>query len=1603
MIGRIREMVVEVTSFGDRDSSSQRSHSGSNYSTSVDRRKRVQERCRDLTGCIGFQADSVRNQVEHIVALWESFNARHGDPDLALEELWSQLLHTYKEWSNKVWRPLTNESQVQEDHLRDVCLFLLLWGELANLRFCPELHLYLFAASRAHFCNVAARRSYRSSLSSSDVPTGLFMKEIVKPIYRVFLKETYNQEPGRAPVFRFGGAPAPPGASNYDDWNELFWDPHRLQRHLKIQRSVIASPQATPVTERSGLRSSLQDWLRKPPPTQVHIICKQPHEVWLRLADVDWQASFEHRKSHLEVHSLFPLLVGHYRIFLAHTVAFVVLLLYYARDWGSWEERAAIGLLAPLWMTFSMVGFQVLTPGLSVYNRIKMLLKLVFVWWLPVMSFVVVVLEKEGWWRFPESVVVLGFKFPVATEDKIAEHIMLAIHFTLSTLVFLMAMSPQTQNLYAWKFFPRLSQTHRVPTMLFWVAVISAKLLFDIMILEYVGEALKMVVALADAEDNDYTRTLLVGTQSFLLVAPAALCFFAGLPLFATSIIAFVGAFRGVRSLRGCRLCLYRRGFGLSSIPRVMCERVIQVDDEERGPRGPTGGVARWWQNTPDSNREAAVDIWNKILEELRERDLISDQEYSDLSFRSAAAAKSGKWPDIPRLLDPWDVVPMNRLPKNKEARRRIITFARSTQMRNLPEGSVRQMPSLTVVVPHYSETIRYTREDLITRTGSSELLRFLVQYYQGEFRNFAERVCSGMARPNLADSNGQFSNSAAAAAADAAVSRDRPGFDEEELYKWASLRMQTLWRTVEGLCNSYVRALEALSKHQEPRLSDVDRRVLLKDRFQLVVAMQQYAKFADPTSDKYDVRMQAATEALLAVFGDFLSIAYISEEGSGEAKRYYSCMIDSTCAEPKNGGMRRPRFKIELPGWPILGNGKSDNQNCAVIYTRGEILQVIDANQDAYFESSLFLPLALQEFNRVTPAGRRPGILGFREHIFSNIGILGKMAADSEFAFGTVVQRTMDWPMESRLHYGHPDMMDKLQIIQQGGVSKATKGLNLSEDVFAGIDLALRGGWTAYREYFHVGKGRDMGFMSVLSFHSKVSMGNGEQAITRQWMRLGLGLPWPRLLGIFYTHVGHYLNQCLLTWSMKAFAFMVAWYGICSQYELGVEGAAIHEGAHYFGYLYFLFVLSAMLPLLLEVNIELGPLQVLYSLGSSLLALDPVFSAFQSKIIAYYFESTVAYGGAQYIPTGRGLGVARFSFVKLYRAFSATHFRDAFEATLYLSLGTIVDCGWPFALCMGLCIFSWSFAPFLYNPKQFSSFGVAASDLREYLHWMLCTRPDRGGEEASWYEWAEKAQSIQKNGYLLTSIIPAKRFICAFCSGALAWAVVSKNHEDILFALLPPVTHMIVCFMFALTGPVGLLQDMRFPATMSLIAVGTTCVELSMLPHDYTLWCVLFHKYMMVRCLMRSFDVVAAHKPGGWFFGPLHEACKQWAFSWRFLRDVFVGIVLSCPCLLFSAIPGCGQLHVFFLYRAWPKKEQKARTRADSFGQAAGVADQLLGNLDTQGTMTEEEAGRLLKNFFGTFAPQVGDMHTFSDLTGAVRAAGNGRPLATGRRATVR
>lgn len=56
--------------------------------------------------------------------------------------------------------------------------------------------------------------------------------------------------------------------------------------------------------------------------------------------------------------------------------------------------------------------------------------------------------------------------------------------------------------------------------------------------------------------------------------------------------------------------------------------------------------------------------------------------------------------------------------------------------------------------------------------------------------------------------------------------------------------------------------------------------------------------------------------------------------------------------------------YSIKLPGNPKLGEGKPENQNHAVIFTRGNAIQTIDMNQvNIFFEGIYFIAMTCKVF----------------------------------------------------------------------------------------------------------------------------------------------------------------------------------------------------------------------------------------------------------------------------------------------------------------------------------------------------------------------------------------------------------------------------------------------------------------------------------------------------------------------------------------------------------------------------------------------------------------------------------------------------------------
>lgn len=278
-----------------------------------------------------------------------------------------------------------------------------------------------------------------------------------------------------------------------------------------------------------------------------------------------------------------------------------------------------------------------------------------------------------------------------------------------------------------------------------------------------------------------------------------------------------------------------------------------------------------------------------------------------------------------------------------------------------------------------------------------------------------------------------------------------------------------------------------------------------------------------------------------------------------------------------------------------IIGEGKPENQNHAICFAFGENLQTIDMNQDNFLLEAMKMRSLLQELKtpeynpKSVPKNcrdystkiirrldrkhlKKPILIGFREWIFSDkAGALGSFAAGTEFAFGTILQRVMTFPGRARFHYGHPDVWDKLFILTRGGISKATRNLHVSEDVFGGFNAALRGGKIAYRDYISVGKGRDMGFVSINGFEIKISGGNGEVCISRDLYRIATRVDFFRMMSVYYSGPGFFINNAILmttvylqTWVLAVLALAGAYLVASGTFKVRLRDQVILEDLVY-------------------------------------------------------------------------------------------------------------------------------------------------------------------------------------------------------------------------------------------------------------------------------------------------------------------------------------------------------------------------------------------------------------------------------------------------------
>ncbi|KAJ1963021.1 1,3-beta-D-glucan synthase [Dipsacomyces acuminosporus] len=1383
-------------------------------------KEEIEDIFRDLAAKLGFQQDNMRNMYDAMMTMLDS-RASRMSPTMALLMLHADYIGgdhaNYRRWYFSAqldhdtpplreqidpkqqqemldeegtdpkkdtpaafvekWRAQMN-AMSQYERARQIALWMLIWGEAGNLRYTAELLCFIFKVAEDYIKSPEAQQRVEPA------PEGEYLCNVVCPLYNFLRDEGYEVVNGKYLKRERDHAKT----IGYDDVNELFWTPEGL-RLIKFDDKTLLMDLA-------------------------------PHERWGRMKDVSWTKSF--RKTYKERRTMWHFMTNFSRIWIMHITVYWYYIIYVAdflydpyfewhqsnadfarkenvmpplpnQDAKRYTLMACGGALAPFFAligTFAEMFFVPMNKGTQ-----RAL-------WLRVLILVIMLGADVGptFWvwgkgndpNFDFSKVPLKYTSlanvklkpkPITSPNssdlstwKVARALAI-VQFIYSVIftIFLSLMPPSLmfkprkknrngRGLINRTFagnFPPLKVAARSISLCLWGAIFLCK---------YVESYFFLALSFKDAfrwlymfrQDpakctERYLGSNLCANQNYITLAFMLLL---DLILFFLDTYLWYVVWNTIFSVgRSFYLGVsiwtpWRNVF--SRLPKRIYAKILATADME----------------VKYKPKVLCSQIWNAVVISMYREHLLSVDHVQKLLYQQVTSDEDGK-----RTLKPptffvsQDDSAFNQefYPSHSEAERRITFFAQSLAS-VLPEPvPVENMPTFTVLTPHYSEKILMSLREIIRESDQYTrvtVLEYLKALHSDEWDNFVKDT------KILAEENstnfGQASAYGQAFAQDAEKAESKTKTDDLPFYTigfksaapeftlrtriWASLRSQTLYRTISGFMN-YAKAIKLLYRVENPEMvhlfggngserleEELER--MARRKFKFVVAMQRFLKF---NKDERE-----AADFLLRTYPD-LQIAYLEEVPAteeGELPRIYSCLIDGH-SEVGADGRRKPYYRIQLPGNPILGDGKSDNQNHAIVFTRGEYLQLIDANQDNYLEECIKIRNMLGEFEEFNPPTVSPyspaaepqptpvAIVGAREFIFSeNVGILGDVAAGKEATFGTLTQRIMA-EIGARLHYGHPDFVNFVFMTTRGGISKAQKGLHLNEDIYAGMNSFTRGGRIKHTEYFQCGKGRDLGFCSTLNFITKIGTGMGEQMLSREYYWLGTQLPLDRFLTFFYAHPGFHINNIMIMSSVQLFMICIMFIGAMKTTanlvttDIGMDSgdyATAIKPEQFFikpigdwisrtTLAILLVLLIAFLPLFLQMLTEQGFGRAISRLGKQFLSLSPLYEVEVTQVYFNSLMTNLAYGGARYIGTGRGFATSRLSFSTLFSRFSDSSIY--FGMRLMLLLAFFSGAYWKAPiLYFWITIGAMLITPFVYNPHQFVLTDFIL-DYRDWLRWL--------------------------------------------------------------------------------------------------------------------------------------------------------------------------------------------------------------------------------------------------------------------------------------------
>ncbi|PPD72666.1 hypothetical protein GOBAR_DD30439 [Gossypium barbadense] len=1383
----------------------------------------------------GFQHDNVKNQREHLVLHLANAHMRLSMPPvdnngtfqaIVLREFRRKLLENYTNWCSYLGKA-SNVVNLESDTRREflyVGLYLLIWGESANLRFMPECICYIFHHMATElnkiledYIDEETGRLWIPSISGENA----FLNCVVKPIYDTIKAEVAKSKNGTAPHDTW---------RNYDDFNEYFWSKscfHTLNWPLDFNNK-FTSERKTGFVERRTFwnvyRSFDRLWVMLFLFLHVMVILAWEEKYpWLALDNKDVKEKYpwlalDNKDVKVRVFSLFITWSG-MRLFhallepamefshvsrqtsclvlrmvlrilvaAAWTGAFVFC---YTRIWVQrnhdkhWSNEANqrvtffLGLaflyglpelvelvlffLPRIWLNskvFDLLSWwfhgdcyigqglrQGLVDRINVSNEFTIGLL-----WLPVV--LIYLADTQVWYSFYSPFVgaAMGL-FQLLGEIRNIEQLRWRFRFFATAIQF--NLLPQEEKMITGRPFKMVelepNQVKANEFALIWNEIVTTFREEDIISDEEVGllqlppnsweirvirwpcfllgnellRALDLATDLYDALDNwlwyiicknEYRRCAVIETYDCVKYLMLHKLIKSNTEEHSILEVLFQEINHSIEIKR------FTKTFRMVAL-RQIYSKLIKLVELLLEPNKNVNEIATAMQ----SLYEVVVPYLfkTKRIVELREDGLAPK---SRITMAGWLFENAVEFPDpseehfymqIKRLhtiLTTKDS--MHTVPVNNEARRRLAFFSNSLFMKMPRAPRVEKMIAFSVLTPFNNEEVLYSKEQLKTKNEDGiSILYYLQTIYDDEWKNFIER----MNREIMATADEIWTTKL------------------RDLRLWASYRGQTFARTVRGMMY-YYRALRLLAFLDSSSETDItitrEEEGIALMKYTYVVSCQKYWE--------HKAIGDHLAEEIIALLkhNEALRMAYVDQVSTGsDQKEYYSVLVKYDRQLQREVEI----YRIKLPGPMNIGEGKPDNQKHGIVFTRGDAVQTIDMNQDNYFEEALKIRNLLEEFKHHHGI-HRPTILGVREHIFSgSVSSVAWFMSAQETSFVTLFQRLFANLLKIRMHYGHPDLFDRFWFLTRGGLSKASKVINISEDIFSGFNCTLREGCVTHHEYIQVGKGRDLGLNQISTFEAKIACGNGEQFLSRDVYRLGQRLDFFRMLSFFHTTIGYFFNTTVIILSVYGFLWgqLYLAFGGVENSVLGNDtnskkamSAVINQE------LVIQFGLFMTLPAILESSVESGFLEAIWEFLVIQLQLSTVFYTFSMGTRVHFFGRTILHGGAKYRQTGSNFVVQHTSFTENYRLYARSHFIKAIEFGLILMVyatftpsAKVTFFYIDMSLTCWLLVVSWIFAPFLFNPSGLDWLKTV-DDFHDFMNWIWYRGSIFAKATESWESW---------------------------------------------------------------------------------------------------------------------------------------------------------------------------------------------------------------------------------------------------------------------------